>query len=72
MRHVFEYGMDYLSFHYSKVDLSSCSLLVQTKGCGRLEAAAPGGAHPASFWNNRSSELTNRLEIMSRINPGIE
>ena len=44
MRHVFEYGMDYLSFHYSKVDLSSCSLLVQTKGCGRLEAAAPGGA----------------------------
>ena len=72
MRHVFAYGMNYLSFHYLKVDLSLCSLLVQTKGCGCLEAAAMGGAYPASFWNNRSSELTNHLEIMSRINPGIE
>lgn len=53
------------------------TLLVQTKGCGSLEAVLPTplrppGAHPASFWDNMSSELVNRLDIILCINPGIE
>lgn len=40
------------------------TVLLQAEGCGSLEAVPPSGAHPASFGDNMSSELANRLDII--------